>query len=175
MPSGCRIRLPPSNPGCTAKCVHAAQAGRSGDELRRNADSGRCRLRHRFRHCFAGADPEPPRHNRPPLAGTPHMLSTYLLRRGAEPTEPMKRFLQRARQEFLLKEMSRPRDVERSGTLAIAGCPWLALDLLEPAVDQGWFFQSIITSISVRRVRKTRYQSTSWEHDKVPSPAPSTI
>jgi len=38
-----------------------------------------------------------------PLAGTPHMLSTYLLRRGAEPTEPMKRFLQRARQEFLLK------------------------------------------------------------------------
>lgn len=29
-------------------------------------------------------------------------------------------------------------------------------------------FQSIIMSISVRRVRKTRYQSTSWEHDDVP-------
>ena len=38
-----------------------------------------------------------------PLAGTPPMLSTYLLRRGAEPSEPMKRFLQRAREEFLPK------------------------------------------------------------------------
>jgi hypothetical protein len=31
------------------------------------------------------------------------MLSTYLLRRGAEPSEPMRRFLQRAHEEFLLK------------------------------------------------------------------------
>lgn len=38
-----------------------------------------------------------------PLAGTPPMLSTYLLRRSAEPSEPMKRFLQRAREEFLPK------------------------------------------------------------------------
>ena len=38
-----------------------------------------------------------------PLAGIPPMLSTYLLRRGAEPSEPMKRFLQRAREEFLPK------------------------------------------------------------------------
>ena len=38
-----------------------------------------------------------------PLAGTPPMLSTYLLRRSAEASEPMKRFLQRAREEFLPK------------------------------------------------------------------------
>jgi hypothetical protein len=31
------------------------------------------------------------------------MLSTYLLRRSAEPSEPMKRFLQCAREEFLPK------------------------------------------------------------------------
>lgn len=36
-------------------------------------------------------------------------------------------------------EMNRPRDVERSGTLATAGCPWLALDLLGARVDQAWF------------------------------------
>ena len=35
-----------------------------------------------------------------PLAGTPPMLSTYLLRRRAEPSEPTKRFLERAREEF---------------------------------------------------------------------------
>ncbi len=64
--------------------------------------------------------------------------------------------------------MNRPRDVERSGTLATAGCPWLALDLLGARVDQRVVFQSIIMSISVRRVRKTHYQSTSWEHDDVP-------
>lgn len=38
-----------------------------------------------------------------PLAGSPPTLATYLLRRKAEPSEPMKRFLQRARQEFALK------------------------------------------------------------------------
>ncbi|CAJ0723299.1 HTH-type transcriptional regulator HdfR [Ralstonia pickettii] len=37
-----------------------------------------------------------------PLAGTP-MLSTYLLRRLGEPSEPIKRFLLRAREEFLPK------------------------------------------------------------------------
>jgi hypothetical protein len=31
------------------------------------------------------------------------MLFTYLLRRRAEPSEPVKRFLQRAREEFLQK------------------------------------------------------------------------
>ncbi|MDS4056662.1 LysR substrate-binding domain-containing protein, partial [Accumulibacter sp.] len=30
-----------------------------------------------------------------PLAGTPPMLSTYLLRRQGEPSEPMKRFIER--------------------------------------------------------------------------------
>ena len=38
-----------------------------------------------------------------PLAGTSPTLSTYLLRRRAELSEPMKRFLQRAREEFLPK------------------------------------------------------------------------
>jgi DNA-binding transcriptional LysR family regulator len=32
-----------------------------------------------------------------PLAGTPPMLSTYLLRRKGEPTEPMKRFIERVK------------------------------------------------------------------------------
>jgi len=32
-----------------------------------------------------------------PLAGTPPMLSTYLLRRQGEPSEPMKRFIERVR------------------------------------------------------------------------------
>jgi DNA-binding transcriptional LysR family regulator len=32
-----------------------------------------------------------------PLAGEPHMLSTYLLRRQGEPSEPMKRFMERVR------------------------------------------------------------------------------
>ena len=68
--------------------------------------------------------------------------------------------------------MNRPRDVEGSGTLATAGCPGLALDLLGARVDQRVVFQSIIMSISVRRVRKTHYQSTSWEHDDVPFTAP---
>lgn len=39
-----------------------------------------------------------------PLAGTPPMLSTYLVRRGGEPSEPMKRFLRRAREMFQPKE-----------------------------------------------------------------------
>ncbi|MBS0415989.1 MAG: LysR family transcriptional regulator [Proteobacteria bacterium] len=38
-----------------------------------------------------------------PLAGTPPMLSTYLLRRRAQPSEPTKRFLERAREEFVPK------------------------------------------------------------------------
>ena len=32
-----------------------------------------------------------------PLAGTPPMLSTYLLRRKGQPTEPIKRFIERAK------------------------------------------------------------------------------
>jgi DNA-binding transcriptional LysR family regulator len=32
-----------------------------------------------------------------PLAGTPPMLSTYLLRRKGEPTDPMKRFIERVK------------------------------------------------------------------------------
>ena len=40
--------------------------------------------------------------------------------------------------------MNRPRDVERSGTLATAGCPWLALDLLGARVDQAWFFSLLL-------------------------------
>lgn len=32
-----------------------------------------------------------------PLAGTPSMLSTYLVRRGGEPSEPMKRFISRVK------------------------------------------------------------------------------
>ena len=32
-----------------------------------------------------------------PLAGTPPMLSTYLLRRQGEPSEPMKRFIERVK------------------------------------------------------------------------------
>ena len=43
-----------------------------------------------------------------PLAGSPPMLATYLLRRNAEPSEPMKRFLQRARQEFAPKGDDEP-------------------------------------------------------------------
>jgi DNA-binding transcriptional LysR family regulator len=35
-----------------------------------------------------------------PLAGTPPMLSTYLVRRGGEPSEPLKRFIARARKAF---------------------------------------------------------------------------
>lgn len=35
-----------------------------------------------------------------PLAGEPPMLSTYLLRRQGEPSEPMKRFIARAREMF---------------------------------------------------------------------------
>jgi len=34
-----------------------------------------------------------------PLAGTPPMLSTYLLRRHGEPSEPMKRFIERVKDE----------------------------------------------------------------------------
>ena len=60
--SGCHHQIQAVLQGASA-----AQAGRSGDEPRRDADSGRCRLWPRFRHCLAGADPESPRHNRSPL------------------------------------------------------------------------------------------------------------
>ncbi|WP_376699347.1 glutamate/aspartate ABC transporter substrate-binding protein [Pseudomonas aeruginosa] len=48
--------------------------------------------------------------------------------------------------------------------LAVHGSHWTCSE--RALTKRG--FQSIIMSISVRRVRKTRYQSTSWEHDDVP-------
>ena len=137
------------HPDAGSGCHHQIQAvlqgaskplaGRSGDEPRRDADSGRCRLWPRFRHCLAGADPEPPRHNQPAPWPARRPCCPPTCRRSAEPSEPMKRFLQRPRSSCQ-REMNRPRDVERSGTLATAGCPWLALDLLGARVDQAWFF-----------------------------------
>ncbi|MCU7371111.1 LysR family transcriptional regulator [Paucibacter sp. O1-1] len=43
-----------------------------------------------------------------PFAGTPPTLSTYLLRRNVEPSEPLKRFMQRTRQVFGPKDDEAP-------------------------------------------------------------------
>lgn len=75
-------------------------AGRSRDQLRvrTDADAGQERLRHRVRDV---QELNQPLIATQPLAGTPPMLPTYLMRRGGEPSKLLKCFLLRARGDVL--------------------------------------------------------------------------
>ena len=73
------------------------QGSRPRDEPGRDVDAGGRRLWHWFRDRFAGADLAAPGHRNRPLAGTAPTLTTFLLRRQGEPSEPMKRFISRVK------------------------------------------------------------------------------
>ena len=64
--------------------------------------------------------------------------------------------------------MNRPRDVERSGTLATAGCPWLALDLLGARVDQAWFSVHSYVHLGSPSAEKLVINQRVGKHDDVP-------
>ena len=68
--------------------------------------------------------------------------------------------------------MNRPRDVEGSGTLATAGCPWLALDLLGARVDQAWFFSLLLCPSRFAECGKLVINQRVGNTMMFPSPAP---